>query len=236
MNPRPNPEPSGQSEDLRSRLDQLRALAAHLRVTEDRDRKRLATTLHDTLLQSLVVCRMQLGLLPEQISTPQAAKTLANVKKFLDEAVRYAKTAMSDLHPMLFGDAGDLHDAIAWVVEKMQRQGLIVSVEDTDEQRIVDEDRLILAYQSIHELLTNVLKHARTKTATLRVTRSAERLDISVSDHGKGFDASSLHDPARVSGFGLIGIREHLTLVGGRLELTSDPEKGTCARLLIPLR
>ena len=236
MTPTPGMDLPPPSDDLRPTLDRLRDLAAELRRAEDRDRKSLATALHDKLVQCLVISRMKLGLLTGQLTTPQSIRTLAEAKQFLDEAIQHARGTISDLRPMLFGNAEDLQAAIAWVVEKMERQGLTVRVDDTDEQKTMDEDTLVLAYQAIQELLTNVLKHAQTKEASLLVRRSDERLDISVTDCGKGFHTSTLDDRTRCSGFGLVGIRERLTLVGGRLELTSDPDKGTCAHLLIPLR
>jgi signal transduction histidine kinase len=224
-----------QTDDLRAMLDQMRSLAADLRRTEDRERKRLATDLHDQLVQYLVICRMKLGLLGASTTSPQSMNTLNEAKKFLDEALKCARTTIADLRPMMLGDADDLQTAIDWVVEKMQRQGLKVSVENKHEQRSVNEERLVLAYQAIHELLTNVLKHADTREASLQVRQVESGLEITVADRGKGFDVSRVHDPAGVGGFGLIGIRERVQLLGGRLELSSDSEKGTSVRLLIPL-
>ena len=228
--------PGENPDNLAAKLDDLRSLASELRLAEDRERKRLATNLHDHLIQFLILGRMKLGLLAGHLTTPESIAAFNDVKQYVDDALTCARSMMADLRPVLLGDADDLASAIAWVVEQLQRQGLRVTVEDKGEEKILDEETLIVVYQSIHELLTNVLRHAQTHEARLEVRRSDDCLELCVKDNGRGFDASRIQNSERPDGFGLLGIRERVDQLGGRFEVLSGPRAGTSVQLHLPLK
>jgi len=228
--------PRHDPEHLAARLDHLRSLASELRLAEDRERKRLAADLHDHLIQFLILGRMKLGLLAGHLTTPESIAAFNDVKQYVDDALTCARTMMTDLRPVLLGDADDVASAIAWVVEQLQRQGLSVTVEDEGGRKRLDEEMLVAAYQSLHELLTNILKHARTKEALLQVRRSDDCLELCVKDRGRGFDVSRIQNSKRAGGFGLLGIRERVGQLGGRFEILSTPREGTTVQLHLPLK
>ena len=86
-------------------------------------------------------------------------------------------------------------------------------------------------YRLVQEALTNVAKHARASRVEVRVRDAGGQIALTVRDDGAGFDARQT-----TSGFGLIGMRERLALVGGTLEIRSDPGGGTVLRASIPVR
>ena len=90
----------------------------------------------------------------------------------------------------------------------------------------------MLVFQSVRELLFNVLKHAGTGRAELSVETSTEdQFAITVTDKGHGFDCSQVEKGKR---FGLFSIRERMEAMGGRFQLESTPEQGTWATLILP--
>jgi two-component system, NarL family, sensor kinase len=91
-------------------------------------------------------------------------------------------------------------------------------------------------YRTAQEALQNVAKHASAQTVRVRLHRHKDRVVLEVADDGSGFDsaAAALGGPAGPTGFGLSGMRERAELLGGRLELTSAPGRGTTVRLSIP--
>ncbi len=220
---------------LLTKQQQLRALASELSRAEERERKRLSTDLHDNLAQILALSKMKLGAMAKHLKMEGSSTKLQDLNALLDEALNYTRTLMSDLRPTLMGDDHDLRAAIAWVVEKMQRHGLSVTIQDDGELKLLDEEMLTVTYRSIQELLYNVLKHAQTNEATVALRRSGKCLEAAVVDRGVGFDASTMHAPSKEGCFGLFSIRERVELLGGRLEVTSVANQGSCVKLIVPL-
>jgi CheY-like chemotaxis protein len=142
-----------------------------------------------------------------------------------------------DLCPPILHEFG-LPAALRWLGEQMQRHELTVTVQiDTDDLSL-PEDRALLLFQSVRELLMNVVKHARSDTATVRLEQDSSALRIEVQDQGIGFTpgASGVHsdNPVSSSKFGLFSIRERMISLGGRFELHSASGNGTTATLTLP--
>ena len=220
--------------ELLRKQQTLRALAIELTRTEARERKRLAADLHDNLAQILVLGKMKLEI--AQHDQTERANAFKAVTSLLDEALTYTRTVMSDLRPALLGDEDDFRTAIAWVVDKLQRHSLTVTIYDDGQPKVLEEDVLTVTYQAIQELLFNVLKHARTQQALLLLKREAGYLEAVVMDEGAGFEPVSRPSRPDEGGFGLFSIRERLEPVGGRFEITSHLGVGTCAKLIVPLK
>lgn len=215
---------------------QLRSLASELSRAEERERHRIASELHDNLVQVLAFCKMKLASVHQDLDASGRSRAVEEVTGLLDQALRYTRILMSDLRPTLLGNDDDLQMVIRWVAEKMQRQGLGVTIDDDGEPKSLREDVLIVTYQALQELLFNVLKHAQTRQATVTLRRVGLHLKIVVADQGVGFDASAKLLPSQEGGFGLFNIRERVDLLGGRLEIKSAPGAGTRAILFVPLK
>ena len=217
---------------LLANQERLRSLAIDLSRTEERARQKLAVDLHDNLAQILALARMKL-----QDAEPalRASKTYQEVNGLLGESLAYTRAIMSDLRPPLLSDAHDLHRAVSWVVDRVQRRGLSVIVESDPEPMLLDEEVLTVTYQAIHELLFNVLKHARTTQARLTLHRRDRSLHAIVTDYGRGFNVRDRSAVFPEGGFGLLNLRERIELLGGRLEITSQIGRGTCAEVIMPL-
>ena len=219
---------------LLAKQEQLRSLALDLSRTEEHERQQLATNLHDNLAQTLALARMKLQGVDPAFKT---SGTYQEVNGLLGESLAYTRAVMADLRPPLLSDAHDLHRAISWVVDRVQRRGLSVIVESDTEPIVLDEEVLTVTYQAIHELLFNVLKHAQTKQARLMLERRHQYLEAVVTDYGTGFDVREERSTAfQERGFGLLNIRERVELLGGRLEISSRLGEGTCSKVIMPLR
>jgi signal transduction histidine kinase len=216
---------------------QLRSLVGELTRTEQRERQRVATELHDNLAQLLAVCKIKVSAI--EASAPPGSTTAAEagaVKEFLGDGIAYTRTLMADLRPDLLND-GDLGAAVAWVAQRMSRHGLKVNFEDDGLPTPMSEDMLGLLFQSVRELLFNVLKHAGINEATVTVERSDGHVRVTVSDSGAGFDPAKLATtPSQAGGFGLFSIRERLSLLGGRIEVESADGQGARVTLVAPLQ
>ncbi len=220
---------------------QLRALATELNLTEQRERKRLAAELHDHLQQLLVLGKLKLGQGKRVAETlPACADVMKQTDEILTEALAYTRTLVAELSPPVLREHG-LAASLKWLGEYMKRHDMTVTVTVPERHGLnLSEDQAILLFQSVRELLINTSKHAGTRHASVTLESSRSDLRIDVHDEGEGFDAQAVSvgsgDVSELSSkFGLYSIRERMKALGGRLDMTSAPGKGTTATLTLPL-
>lgn len=221
--------------DLLHYQRQLRSLDAELNLTEQRERNRLARELHDNLAQMLALCKIKAGLLHRALGRRKLAGEAAALKDYLDEALRFTRTMMSDLSPALLHQ-GDLLASMHWLAEKMRAHGLEVKIQDDGISKNIDESVRVVLFESVRELLFNVIKHAGTARAEVTLRKYQNFIRVAVRDHGIGFDHQSERPaPTSAGGFGLFNMRERLDLLGGRVEIRSVRNGGSIVILLAPL-
>lgn len=233
------------TKELVQSQDRLRALATELNLAEQRERKRLATELHDYLAQMLVLLKFKLDQAQRAGEMNlKSVELLRQAQDVLVESLAYTRTLVHDLSPPVLYEFG-LPAALKWLGNRMKRHDLCVIVEvQGDESVQLPEDQAVLLFQSVRELLMNTVKHASCDRARVTLSLSQDRLQIQVSDDGAGFDGApagsetlSLEAATGVtSKFGLFSIRERMKAVGGSFELQSSSGKGTCAVLVLPLQ
>ncbi|MDO9119278.1 MAG: CheR family methyltransferase [Nitrospira sp.] len=227
------------TQELTQLHEQLRALTTELTLTEQRERRRLATELHDHLAQLLVLGKMKLGQ-SKRVTQPRERRDelVEETDEVLSEALAYTRTLVIDLSPPILHEFG-LPAALRWLGERMQRHGLAVTVRIETEDLSLPEDRAVLLFQSARELLINTAKHAGVGVAWVSLEYRQETLQIEVRDEGVGFDlaaaAAGSSTMAMSSKFGLFSIRERMQALGGSFEVQSAPGAGTTATLRLPL-
>ena len=212
----------------------LRAMATELNLTEQRERKHLATELHDHLAQMLVGGKLKLSQARRQPGlTPSCLGLLNEVDQVLTWSLKYTRTLVTDLAPLALRDFG-LLGGLRWLVEQMRHDGLAVSLQTSLKQLQLPEHEAIPLFQSIRELLTNVMKHAESDDVTVSLEQHIGTLRIEVRDNGVGFDPVAVKT-ADFSKFGLLSISERVQALGGTFEVESMPGHGTRARLTLPM-
>ena len=219
--------------DLLHSQGRLRALASELVLTEQRERRRLATDLHDYLAQLLVLARLKLGQAQPKISKETVGNLLLQAQDALKQALTYTRTLVADLSPPVLREFG-LPAALTWLGDHMLPHGLSVNVSIDQDCPPLPEDQAVLLFQSVRELLMNVSKHAGTDQARVSLSMATSKLlRIVVEDEGKGFDSAAADRPS--DQFGLFSIRERMQVMGGLLEIDSARGNGTKATLILPL-
>jgi PAS domain S-box-containing protein len=224
--------------ELKERTTQLSRLASDLTLAEQRAREQLAKTLHDGLQQQLAVAALHV----EQQLNRDAERglptaPLVRVKQELDEAITAARSLSVELSPPVLQGAG-LPTALAWLADWSRRTyGLEVHVSADSCADSPRKDIRTLLFESVRELLFNVIKHAQVDQVTVDLSRDANgNLRITVADRGVGFDPVELTMRANTGqvGWGLFSIRERLTLLGGQFEIESARGRGTRFCLIAP--
>lgn len=218
--------------ELADTQDKLRALTTDLNLTEHRIRKQLATDLHDYLAQLLVLSRIKLGQAKLEEVTPAAMEAMTEVQEVMDRALAYTRTLVAQLSPPILNEFGLLM-ALRWLAEQMQRE-LAVNLDLATDVLPLSEEQSVLLFQSVRELLMNIVKHAGTAEARISVTQTDGVLRITVSDRGVGWDVGAAETKLE-PGFGLFSIRERMKALDGAFTMQSVPGQGTTAILELPL-
>lgn len=219
------------TQELLNSRTRLRALASELTLTEQRERQRLATELHDYLAQLLVFGRMKLSQAKRGNLGP-AAGVVQELDEMLDEALTYTRSLVAQLSPPVLREFG-LTVAIKWLADQMRRHEMTVAVRCDPELAQLREDQAVLLFQSARELLINVSKHAGTAKASVSVWIEDGMLHLCVADEGVGFDQASTVNFTTPM-FGLFSIRERMDALGGRMTVESSPGSGTKITLIVP--
>jgi PAS domain S-box-containing protein len=224
--------------ELERRTVQLRQLASDLTLAEQHAREQLAKTLHDGLQQLLVAASINLDLQPRSDAprgTP--ADLLVQTKRLVDDAIAAARSLSFELSPPMLKTSG-LSAALAWLANwNREKYGLEVRLSTNPLADSPRDDIRTLLFESVRELLFNVVKHAQVHQVTVDAALGPDdTLCITVTDDGVGFDPASLgtRTAAGHGGLGLFSIRERLTLLDGRFEVESSPGHGTRFRLIAP--
>jgi signal transduction histidine kinase len=214
-----------------ARAKQLQSLAVELIEAEERERRQFAHLLHDDLQQMLAAAKMQLQAV--SVSFPNTP-ALTVVDRILNESIAKTRHLSHELSPPVLQHFG-LVAALQWLGQRMGEQfGLAVELETHAEQLLEVATLKNFLFRAVHELLFNVVKHAGVKSARIVLTGSDTDLSVVVSDRGQGFNPDILNNAIKESGFGLMGIRERASYIGGSLTIDSAPGQGSRFTLTVP--
>jgi PAS domain S-box-containing protein len=215
---------------------QLRSLASKVVLAEEGERRRIATYLHDDIGHALAMCKIKLGPLKKSLSSAGHDSNLGEVYSLIEQAIECTRSLTFELSPPVLYELG-LGAAVEWLIEKVKAEhGILIDFENDALLEIVDEDIKILLFQTMRELLTNVVKHAKAQNAKVSMWGYDGKIQISVKDDGVGFNASqTLSNLGNNAGFGLFDIRERLSHMGGHCDIQSHPGCGTSVTLVAPL-
>ncbi len=220
---------------LENRARLLRKLASELTHAENRERRRLAVVLHDHLQQILVAAKLKVDMLDHGRANGGRKQALREASQMLQQAIDSSRSLAVELSPPILYEAG-LAPAVEWLGRQMhEKHGLEVDLQ-VDESVTASEETGVLIFHALREALFNIVKHARVRRAAVRMSaRSADRLMITVTDAGVGFQTTPLAEVrGEPRGLGLLSIRERLEAVGGSLKVESTPGEGTQVTMTVP--
>ena len=223
-------------DENRRLLQNFEAMQAHFgglarsvwRVQED-ERRKLARELHDGVGQNLTALRHRL----ESIAPGEARDAAIELAGQILEDVRELSRL---LRPPVLDDLG-LAAALKWLCRRVRESAglpLKVDVQALEELSLPDETET-LVFRVVQESLHNCTRHADANRASLTATRAGNRIEVTFSDDGRGFDPATLAERTEESGIGLAGMRDRVKLFGGDLTINSRPGHGTRIVVGIPL-
>jgi signal transduction histidine kinase len=215
---------------------QLRLLASQLSLTEERQRRKIAAGLHDNVCQSLALSTMKLQMLRQSIE-PKDHESIDGVCSTIMEAISGIRNMIFDLSSPVLYRFG-LKAALVELASKQFKDmpNLSCRVTSDDREFEMEEDVAVLLFQSVRELLVNIIKHANASNVIIDIKKHPTNLSIIVTDDGDGFEVKK-NKPTMDSsgGFGLFNIYERLEHIGGALKISSKPKNGSQFTLITPL-
>jgi len=220
-------------QELRASSEQLRNLAAHLLSVREEERARISREVHDELGQSLTAVKMDLawlaGRLPRR--NGQMLKRIRSTRQLADDIIQSIRRISTELRPAVL-DLG-LAEAVEWQVQEFQTRSGIQCTVRLLTREVVASNASTAMFRIFQETLTNVARHAKATRTEVVLQKQQDWLVLLIRDNGRGFDQA---DPSLSKSLGLLGMRERAAILGGRVNISSAPGKGTTVTAWIPLR
>jgi signal transduction histidine kinase len=217
---------------VEERTSQLQRLLGKIISAQEDERRRVARELHDETSQLLTALGMALH--PPEMMT---VERVAELQRLVDRMHDGLHRLIVNLRPSVIDDLG-LGAAIeALAASHLRRVGLNVRCELGDlQERRVDAAIEIAVFRVVQEAIVNVVRHSCASTVIIEGGLADGRLWIEIEDDGRGFDPASISpDDRTLRGIGLIGMRERVEMLGGRLRIDSAPGQGTRVRVDVPV-
>lgn len=218
--------------------EKLRSIATELSMVEERERRHIATDIHDYISQSLVVAKIKLAALTTHSALPPVvAEGLNQIGEFIDEAIGYTQSLITNLSISTLHDI-DFSEALEWLCNQIQeRHGIRISCEKNGEINPIGEETRVILIKSVRELLNNAVKHSNAKNVKISIEKCISKICVTVEDDGIGFEIDHIKMRAgKNGGFGLFSIRESLNHLGGSITIRPGSAKGTVITLKAPLK
>ena len=214
--------------------NQERVLGAILE-TQENERRRIARDLHDEVGSTLSIAKMNVGHLLRYVTERNDQETAHDTYTILDDTLKNVRRISKDLHPVILEKYG-LAEAVQSIGRKCSSDELEVRILVEDKiERLMHSQELHI-FRIVQELLSNALKHAQASVIEMKLGIKKDRLILSYSDNGIGFDpASAGKTPASNIGIGMIAIETRVKMLKGTWKLDSQPGKGTTAVFNFPL-
>ena len=216
----------------KKRQKQLKVISHKLVQAEEKERRRIAEILHDSIGQTILATRWEVERLisKEILSSGQASKLM----RFLHDTIQETRTLTKELYPkelQIFG----LKKSLESMAEAFTLQhDLDVRIRTESEAELTDEKLNIVIYRSVSELLINAVKHAGAKLVEINILIQNDLIYVIVQDDGIGFDHRINSDP-NIKGFGLFKIQETLNNLQGSLKVGCSRTGGAQITLTIPM-
>jgi PAS domain S-box-containing protein len=231
----------GSVRDITERKRARQALLTYSRrliAAQESERGRIARELHDQVGQMLTALKLNLHAIQSARDEGEVSLLIEDNLKMLDGALEQVRDLSVGLRPPLLDDLG-LVTALHWFVDhQAQRTGVRAEfISDSVDSDLRFSTELETAcFRIAQEALTNVARHARAKTVTIRLSRKRDHLILLIEDDGVGFEMEALQGHALASAtLGLRGMQERAHAVGGRVKIDSATHKGTQVFVELPI-
>lgn len=215
-------------------------LGLKILMAQEEERKRLARELHDGIAQTIanVVLRAEIAeRMMEKQQTDGMVAELAALKKQARSCMEEIRKMIFNLRPMALDDLGLVPLLRKFTQDFEEKEKIHTAFEIVGKETRLPSTMEAAIYRLVQEAFQNVLKHAEATHVDLQITFQNQMLKLVIQDNGKGFRVDAVQEKiSDGTHFGLLGMKERVELLEGRLEIDSEPDEGTRVTMLIPFR
>ena len=209
----------------------LADLTEHLQTSIEQERAAIAREIHDDIGGALTAVRFDVAWIGRHSADPALQEHAASAAEMLQHAIGASQRIMMNLRPPVLEQG--LVAAVQWLADGFQRRtGVPTRVVSSSEAIAAAADVQLVAYRTAQEALTNIAKHAQPAKVQIELSDREGVLTLEVADDGRGIAPEMLDKP---KAFGLRGLHERARTVGGWLDISSRPGRGTSVILSVPL-
>ncbi len=212
---------------------ELQELTSHLQRIREDERNHMAREIHDELGQQLTGLNMELSWLLKKVDdkNPELKQKINEAIQTTQNTVRSVRKIIADLRPVMLDELG-LPSTLEWQLTEFKNKYALPCelIIDPTFPDLLPTAKIAL-YRIFQESLTNIIKHANASLVTVRLLKNNEKIIFEITDNGIGFD-TTLIKPKQ--GYGLIGMKERAMMLGGKLDLTTMPDRGTQLSVILP--
>jgi signal transduction histidine kinase len=221
---------------LREQAERLRDLSRQLLQVQEAERRRIARELHDEIGQVLTAVKINLQALQRTLDPSQPVPRLQESLAVVEHALQQVRNLSLDLRPSLLDDLG-LVPALGWYLDRQAKRAEFQGYFFAEPQEIHLPSELATAcFRVAQEAVTNIIRHAKARHVWMEVRQDDGELLLTVRDDGAGFDVAQAQERASRGGsLGVAGMQERAALLGGRVEIESNPGAGSTVRVRFPL-
>lgn len=215
---------------------QLRHLTHQILLAQEEERKKISRQLHDEIAQILTGINVHLATLTETalIRPQDLRKRISKTKQLVTQSIDVVHRFARNLRPTLLDDLGLIPALRSFVKELAEQEKLRINLTAFAGVETLDISRRTVLYRVAQEALTNVVRHAHAKSATVSISKIRDSVCLEIRDDGKSFPAERLLTAKHGGRLGLVGMRERVEMVGGHFTIESTPGEGTTVRVEIP--
>jgi signal transduction histidine kinase len=225
------------SRDEQAEQERVRELLAKVISAQEDERRRIARELHDETSSSIAALVMRVQAARDAAPEGELKERLEDTRRLAVRTLDEVHRQIRDLRPSVLDDLG-LQSAICWYAEShLMKRGIAVRTEFAGFERRLPPQTETVVFRVAQEAMNNIGKHAQAESVLIQASVKECRLELEIEDDGKGFVPEQLAAPGKEGrGWGLLGMRERVEMMGGELELESAPGKGTRLFLWLPLQ
>jgi PAS domain S-box-containing protein len=218
----------------------LHQLSTRLLQLQDEERRRLGRELHDSLAQSVLAVNLNLAQATRSLTSLDARSrhALEEARRVLGEMSREIRTLSYLLHPPLLDELGLVSAVREYAEGFSERSGIKLELDIQAGFSRLSQEAETALFRIVQESLANIQRHSGTKTARIHLRGDSTCVNLEVSDRGRGMDKKAIergNGSGTRLGVGILGMRERMTQLGGKLDIESS-SSGTTVRVSIPLR
>ena len=228
-------------EALRASQKSLRHLTRQLLTAQESERQRISQVLHDELGQALILFKFQINTLRDNLRKVKSvsANDCLDILQYLDGLINKVRQLSQDLNPPNILEEQGFQSALKYLIEEFSKFYSIqpgkVAIDEI--KPLFSREALISIYRIFQECLINIGRHAHATRISIAVKKQESQVSFMIEDNGRGFDMKKVMGQNSLkSGLGIPSIQERVRILGGSINIWSEPGRGTSISFILPIK